>query len=99
MPEFKVRITAEAQQFGQVIRNTVNVLNKQLTGVLGSRFAQFFGAGAVTLAAKQTLDYASRFNDAARKLGVGVEFLQEAAFAARQTGASFEVVADALKRL
>lgn len=99
MPDFFIRIRADAQQFGQVITNTVNQLNSKLTGAVQSRFAGFFGAGALAYSAKSILDYASQFNDSAKKLGVGVEFLQEAAFAAKQTGASFGAVEDALKRL
>lgn len=99
MPDFLIHIRAEAQQFGQVIQNTVTKLNNQLTGEIRRKFAGVFGGGALAFEAKAAIDYASQFNDSARKLGVGVEFLQEAAYAAKQTGASFGAVEDALKRL
>jgi hypothetical protein len=99
MPEFKINIRADNQGFGQVVTNTVNSLNSKLTGAVTSKFAGFFSAGALAYSAKSVIDYASQFNDSAQKLGVGVEFLQEAAFAAKQTGASFGDVEVALKRM
>jgi|KBSSwiStaDraftv2_1062776.scaffolds.fasta_scaffold00424_8 hypothetical protein len=99
MPEFKINIRADNQGFGQVIQNTVTSLNSKLTGALTSRLGGFLSGGALAFSAKSVIDYASQFNDSASKLGVGVEFLQEAAFAAKQTGATMGDVEMALKRM
>jgi len=99
MPEFKIKITGDNQQFGQVVTNTVSSLNNKLLGAVQGKFAGLFSAGALAYSAKSVIDYASQFNDSAQKLDAGVEFLQEAAFAAKQTGASFGDVEMALKRM
>ncbi len=98
MPDFKIKISADTQQFGAAIGKSVNELNN-FASTAASRLGALFGAGGLARYAKQTIDFASRFNDSAKKLGVGVEFLQEAAFAAKQTGAQMSDVEQALKRL
>ena len=98
MPEFKIKISAEVKQFAADIGSAVNCINNFASSVQG-RLGALLGAGGLARAAKETIDFASRFNDSAKKLGVGVEFLQEAAFAAKQTGAELSDVEMALKRL
>jgi len=99
MPEFKIKISADTQQFGADIARTVGIINSQLAGGLRGKLARLFSFEGITSQAREAIRFASEFNDAAQKLGVGVEFLQQAAFAAKQTGANLGDVEMALKRL
>src|SRR5690242_10178956 len=99
MPEFKIKVSADTQEFGSRINGVVQQLNSGLVNSFTERFAGLFGLEKLNEWARQTLEYAQQFNTAGKKLGVGTEFLQEAAFAAKSTGASFEEVGIALRRM
>lgn len=99
MPEFNVRVTADTRQFGGALKSAVQNLNQGFVRSVAGGLGGILSVGAFVAASKQAIEFASQFNDSSRKLGVGVEFLQEAAYAAKQTGASFGDVEMALKRL
>jgi len=97
--EVKVKISGDARPFGQAVRRATNDINTGLLGGIRGQLLAFAGSAALANAARQTIEFASRFNDASQKLGVGVEFLQEASYAAEQTGASLSDVEVALRNL
>src|SRR5262245_52321605 len=97
--DFIVRILGDSTQFGRTINQAAAKLDASLGSGLTTRLAGLFGATAITAAVKNTIEYASRFQDMSAKLGVGAEFLQEAAYAAEQTGASLGDVEMALRKI
>ncbi len=58
-----------------------------------------FGAAAIAMKAKSVIDYAHEIRNMSDRVGVGVEQLQAFEFAAKQTGATLDDVAMAIKRL
>src|SRR5262245_453523 len=76
--------------------------NKQVSkfgGALKSQLAGAFSAAAVIAYTKHLIDFGSKINDTATKLGVGTKELQEYTYAAQQNGAELEDVAKAFKAL
>lgn len=69
-------------------------INKALVGLTGA--AVIGGIGDLV---KKGLDAAEAIGDVAKQAGVSVEFLQEMRFAASQSGASFDVMDEALTTL
>lgn len=73
-----------------------------IAGALGGLVAAFGGARLVGLlrgAATEAVAAGSKIQDTVERLGVGAEDLQRLAYAAEQTGGSFEGAANALKFL
>jgi hypothetical protein len=101
--DFIVDLILRSQQFGAEIRRVTNDLNTRLTqslkSTLTSRLTGALALGSLAAASQRLVSFASRFADSSAKLGVGVQFLQAASYAAQQTGASFGDVELALKRL
>lgn len=99
MPEFPIKITADTAQFGAAVKGVISKLNSTLVGELSSRLKGLFAFGAIVEQSRAVIRFASAFKNASQELRVGTDFLQEAAFAAEQTGQSFEQVEQALRRL
>lgn len=74
---------------------TVNSLANTVRGQLAAAFS----VAALTAAVKKTIDFASSMTDLSEALGVNAETLQEFDYAARQTGATVDDFAKALKNL
>jgi hypothetical protein len=58
-----------------------------------------FGVYGIEEAIRKTVEYADKMADSARRLGVGVEALQELGFAARQNGADIENLTTFIEKL
>src|SRR5207248_404000 len=71
----------------------------RFAGGLKSVAAGAFGIYGVEQAIAKTVDRMEELANAAERLGVGVEFFQELAFGARQTGASVEHLTKFLETL
>lgn len=98
-PQVKIRISGDSRPFGRTISEVTQQINTGILGVVRSRLAALFAGAALAGATRQAVQYASQFKDASEKLGVGTDFLQEAAYAAKLTGASLGDVELAMKRL
>lgn len=65
-------------------------LNESLNGKIANQFAGLFGAGAISAAAKATVDYAGKINDFHDRVDVSREGLQKWDFALKQNGSDIE---------
>jgi hypothetical protein len=66
---------------------------------IGSKLAAVFSVGAITVQARKAIDFASRITDLSEALGVSAVRLQDMDFAARQSGASLDDMATAMRKL
>ena len=58
-----------------------------------------FGIYAIEESVKKTVEYAEKLVDTSRRLGVGIETLQEFSFAARQNGADIDALTGFIEKL
>ncbi len=103
MPEYLLKIKADAKQFGQEISGVVKKLNATVPGQIGqifkSPFAQFLSAQGLLEFSKEILNTATELEHLSDRTGIGVEELQELDFAAKRTGTTLEAFVAVLRRL
>lgn len=103
MPDFLLKIKADAKQFGQEVASVVKNLNAtvphQIGEIFKSPFAQFLSAQGLFEFSKEILHTAEELEHLSRRTGIGVEELQELDFAAKRTGSSMENFVSVLRRL
>lgn len=107
--DFKIRILGDATGFGRAanevtrqingIRDNIRNLPREAIRSAGSQLAAFFSVSFVAQQVQQVVEYAGAISDMSQRVGVATDFLQEADFAARQTGASLGEVVIGLREL
>jgi len=70
---------SQARRFGSTV-----------TRSLGAQLATVFSAAALTQLARKTIEFGDSIKNMSTRLGVGVEWLQETGYAAKQAGSSME---------
>lgn len=67
-------------------------VTEHATGHLKQLIVSAFGVGAIEEAIRRTIEFGEKIVDTSRRIGVGIEALQEFGFAARQNGSDLEAL-------
>lgn len=81
----------------KVFRKMGSTVKKQLLGIAAG-FAAYAGARGIAGAVKSNLDFLDSLDKASSKLGVSTGYLQQASYAASQSGVRYETLTMAMQR-
>lgn len=108
-PKFNIEISGNASGFGKAagevtrqingIRDNIRNLPRDAIASAGQQLAAFFSVGYITDQIRSVIEYGGAITDMAARVGVTTDFLQEADFAAKQTGASLMEVVVGIREL
>lgn len=107
--DLQIKIGGDASGFGKAanevtrqingIRDNIRNLPREAIRSAGAQLAAFFSVDFLVRQVSQVVEYAGAISDMAARVGVATDFLQEADFAARQTGAALGDVVAGLREL
>jgi len=96
--EVKARLDLDGNPFQQGLAKAQAQIGTFATGIKGV-IAGAFTVGAITAGMKSAVDYGSKLNDTAERLGVNAGELEKLAYAAKQTGSGLETITAAWTKM
>lgn len=99
---FGIKIGLDTTDVNVGVRRVESAMSGMASNIgssIKNSLAGFLTVGFISEGIKSAVQYASQLNDQTARLGVGTEFFQEWAFAAKQTGASIDDVSSFLEKL
>lgn len=81
------------------IEHSADHMAEHVSSHLKGMLIAAFGTAAIEQAAHRTIEYGEKVVDTARRVGIGIEALQEFGFAARQNGSDLEALTGFIERL